>query len=314
VESWFSYDPAALPAGASPYVVRSGRLGTLAGPTRSRFTPLQGDAAPHVAQLDQLAVAPDGRAVAGLSDDGRSLLIAEIRDGRADDVPRVRLNGRALTGPSMDVVGTTWVVDRGGAPVVWAVPRVGAPLPVAVSVSDGERLVDVAVARDGARLLIVTSAQDGSDHLYVAGVVGQASRASSRAVGPVSDDVLRLGPLRRLRPSVDRVVDALWASADEIAVLGSSSDGTLRARQVEIVSLDGLATRTLPAPPDGAIALTAAPGAGPVYLLTGGNETAGDGESAGQSPDERADEGMVYELAGHGWEPVGPGEQVTYPG
>lgn len=299
VESWFSYDPAALPAGASAYLVRAGTLGTFLGPRHTGVAPLPGPAAARLGGLDELAVAPDAGRVAGLSGDRRELFTAALHAGRADTAPVLRLRGGHLTAPSIDISGTTWVSDSAAAgEALWMVPPVGGPRSVPVRLPAGERLAAAVVARDGARIALVgRGASPGSvDHLYVASLpAALPPRAGASADGP-APPALRLGPLRRLAPGVREVLDVGWMSAGQLVVLGRLGEGSL---QVVAVDLDGLGVRTMPPPPPGATTVTAAPGAAPLFVVT--------------APTGHGD-GTAYHLVGRGWVRVGPAAQVTYPG
>lgn len=302
VESWFGYDPAALPAGASAYVVRHGQLGTLTGTDQSSFTPLEGPAAPALSALVEVAVSPDGRTVAGLSADRRSLYVAALDSGRAQAPPVVRARGQRLSGPSVDASGTVWVAELGSArPVLRALPPAGAAGSVGLGLPAGQRLVAFSVARDGTRVALVTRADHPGvpDRLYVAGVIGLAAGSNPPSV----DRHLRLGPLRRLGPGVYDVVDLAWSAADEIAVLDRPAADD---PHVAFVALNGLSVRESPSLPN-AIRLAAAPGALPLLVLVG--TATGARPQAGAGGD-----GVVYRLAGRRWVPLGPGHGITYPG
>jgi hypothetical protein len=273
-DAWSAYDPAGLPQAAVAYAVRAGQLGSIVD---GQFTPLAGPAGDARLGLQQPAVSLDAAQVAGLTNEGASLVAGRLAGA---DPLRARLQGAALSTPSWDATGSLWVVD---APVgrVWMIPD-GTREPVAVKVPKvpAGRITALRVARDGVRVAVV--AGTGSQaRLYVGSIVrGRSGAPTAGLVG-----------LTEVLPELRSVRDVSWADATTLAVLGSQGGG-----QVEPFMTDTDGYEVVPVEPQaGLVSIAAAPPARPLLAALE------NGRIAQYTP-------------GRGWVDLGPGASPAYPG
>ncbi len=261
-----------------PYVGRPGEGGGTA------ITPVLG-LDEFAARVDRgLAVAPEGRTVAGVAADGATLVVQE----QGEEPVEIPTGGSGLTTPSFDPRGWLWTVSRTRPPetvgegpdglTVLAVSPRGEVLavPVLWAGSGPAAAVALRVSREGARVLLVTESSDGQVTAEVRGVVrGSGGRPSGLSTTGI-----------RVLPAVTEALDATWVTSTTVAVLGNGPGGTRIA-----LSPVGGPVREIDAPPD---AVTVASGQTEQRLVVGGD-------------------GAVYQRLGTSWgPPSGPAWSPAY--
>lgn len=267
-----TYDPSLGWASSALFGVRARHVVTVEAGHEERLSGPFGalPLAPRTIAVDSL-----GQHVAGVSGDGRRLLVAD-RDGVPDrpaktsDV-RTLLRGRDLLTPVYDLHGQLWVVDRTTAGARLSVVRGGTARTWAVPGVSGADVRHLLVSRDGTRL-VVDRRRAGHDELVVLRVERDAS-GHVTGLGPA-------GPLA-VEGASDRLLDIAWRSPSEIAVLTSPSSGT---SEVLFAKLDGSSTASelsmdaalfrgravsLVTSPSREAPLALATAAGRLYTLTG---------------------------------------------
>jgi hypothetical protein len=273
-DEWRSFDPAGLAEVVDGFAVRGGRLGRIA---TGRFTPVPGPAGTGRPALRRPAISLDGARVAGVIDDGRTLVTGRLAENETFDE---RLRGSALSTPSWDATGNLWVVD---APVgrVWMVPE-DARDPVAVKVPRvaAGRVTGIRVGRDGARVAVVagTGAQA---RLYVGSIVRGRGGSPSAAIEHLTE----------ILPELRSVRSVAWADATTLAVLGAQSGGQVAPFLTDTDGYD-----VAPVEPEtGLVSVVAAPQQRPLLAGTAGGR-------------------ISQYTAGRGWVDLGPGADPAYPG
>lgn len=166
--------------------------------------------------LRSLALRPDGRQLAAISQDGRSLFTA-AREG-SGGVRRVA-RGEDLLPASYDGLGGLWAVDRSGAgAVVHHVAR-GVDRVLRVPGVSGRDVVALAASRDGTRLAVALAG--GKDpRVVVARVV--------RTVGGGVTRVVRALPAPLASADLGPALDLGWVSPTSLAVLSTPPNGGVR--------------------------------------------------------------------------------------
>ncbi|MCM2575756.1 LpqB family beta-propeller domain-containing protein [Streptomyces meridianus] len=187
--------------------------------------------------LGSVGVDRSERMAAGVSADGRSLYVAQMKKG-ADRGP-VRLQSAAqsadhgLTAPSWDGNGDLWVADRDPArPRLLRLPGgTGKPQEVDVpSLGDAE-IRSLRVASDGLRIALLVL-RDGRQSLEL----GRVERVSGQA-----EPSLTVNDLHSVTPRMEHVEAASWAGASRLVVVGREPGGV---QQLQYVETDGSAANT----------------------------------------------------------------------
>ena len=216
------YD-AAGPSDAALWGLRSGRIEDLQSPSSTVEGPL-GRAG---YSLRSFAAGEDARQVAGVTSDGRSLVVAPARDGAADPVTRPVSGARDLLRPSYDIFGDLWVVDRGPRGARVLVVHGTSVRELRLPGVTGTDVAAFSVARDGSRVAVAYAGSPApsvrvTDLLRTdEGLVSGAG--STRTFSAVGGDATR-------------IVDVGWRDPATIAVLSRPSAET---SQVSYVSSDG---------------------------------------------------------------------------
>ena len=241
--AWPDMDPAGMPPGTVALAARPSGVVALRD---SGVESVQGAAGTDQVPFVQLAVAPDGQSLAGISEDG-----AVWRGRLTAGAPLIRLRPPATpTGISFGPGGTVWVTDG----TVLSVASDGGQQAVTVSgLPRRARLVKVIPSSDGTRALVLYR-RAGHETLVLARVV-----RGSGAATPIRVDQ----PVLVSAGLVD-VTDASWSAPDTVAVLGSLSAGTT---QVISVSLANGATQPLGTP--GQATEVAAASGQPILVASG---------------------------------------------
>ncbi len=176
--------------------------------------------------LRSYAVNIAGTRVAGVSGDGRALLLADVEDpeGRAVQI----LSGaQRLLAPAWDHRDRMWVADarRDGAAIYLVVDSV--PTLVEVPGISGERVKDLLVSRDGTRLVATVAAASG-DRVISARVEHDPTGKVMRAVEPVELDTgVEVG---------SKIRDIAWRTPTSVMALTWVNEGLA---EIRTVSVDG---------------------------------------------------------------------------
>ncbi|KRF30226.1 LpqB family beta-propeller domain-containing protein [Nocardioides sp. Soil805] len=167
----------------------------------------------------------DGTRVAGVSGDGRAVLVAPVDDG--DSAVQVVSGARNLLAPAWDFADRTWLVDRNGGRARVLVVTGTRARTVRLPGVSGRDVEEFLVSRDGSRLVAVVAGTSGDR--VVAG----------RILHDDQGRVLGAGGTRTLAYQPDasgQVRDIAWRSPTTVSVL---SDITDDLSQVRTVSVDG---------------------------------------------------------------------------
>ncbi|MGQ0464831.1 MAG: LpqB family beta-propeller domain-containing protein [Sporichthyaceae bacterium] len=215
------YQPADLRPPAPPAYYLQDGVSYVVGPPGA-----QGPFEPGL-KLKEIAAAPGGNLLAGVSED-RTTLWTATRD--APTRLTERLVGVDLRSASFDQDGNLWVLD--GTPETRVLRRIGPDGALAEVKVDGfvSRQVErLRVSADGIRLAMVLDTVEGQQ-VYLALVTGS---------GPE----LRVGSLRRLGYSLIAPRDVAWAEPDRLAVLAAQRDA---APQPFALALSGTVSELAP--------------------------------------------------------------------
>ena len=239
---------AALPVlrvGQGVYSIDPARIGQ---PDLGRIVEQQASFSPISAQFTELALAGDGKELAGVAHGE----LARFRDAEAQSVPNF---GTDLTGPAYDARGWLWVGGRAGsrgqAGAIWVVDSgvwpatepAAAARRISVPWLAERRPVALALAADGSRAAVISTDREGADvRLDIAGIVRDGSGAPTG---------LASAPLR-LAPGLRALTDVAWINGTDLGVLADDPDSA--APRPYVVTL-GQQVRALPAV-EGATAIT----------------------------------------------------------
>lgn len=174
-----------------------------------------------------IGVSLDGERVAGVANDGRSLLVAPVEgEGRA---VQVASGARDLLPPAWDFSDRIWLADR---TVVGAAISVVAgekpPRRIDVPGISGRNVRHVIVSRDGSRLVAVVRTPDG-DRVLASRILHSETGRVLGATRAVLLDFVPDGTTTTIR-------DIGWRSPTTVAVLTDIQEDL---SQVETISVDG---------------------------------------------------------------------------
>jgi len=232
VSSGMQYDPNGFAAGGDLYAVRRGMLEISSD--GQPFTKVGGAwGQPH--SVRAFAVDPTGNRAAGVTRDGRGLLVGPVV-GKGP-VTRASFTGRSLLRPAWDLTGRVWVVDRtpSGARVSYLTPAGAAGRSVVrvhIPGVSGANVGHFLVSRDGTRLVAAVRHRDGDQvvvsrlHATASGVITSAARAAAIPY-PAQGTI--------------RITDIAWRSPTTVAAVQQLPDTAL----VNVLTLDG-ATDVVP--------------------------------------------------------------------
>ena len=228
VSDFSELDPSLAWASASLYGVRDRRV-VLDSSTGEQQTSGPFGVLPLAPRW--IAVDPLAQHVAGVSTDGRKVVVAD-RDGVSGrvatlaDTSTVYEDGTQLLRPAYDLYGQLWIVDRTRSGARLTVVRSGVGRSLDAPGLTGARVSRFLLSRDGTRLVTEVS-RAGRDQLYVARV---------RRDG--SGRVLSISRARRLvmEGAPNHVRDIAWRTPTALAVLAAPSGGV---SEVLLVKVDG---------------------------------------------------------------------------
>lgn len=219
-----AYDPTGARASSELFGLHDGLL-VSGGP--DGLSPVDGPLGTSAYGVSAVTVDLDGKRVAAVSGDGRSILLAPVIGPADTDVRQVVSGASRLLRPSWDFAHRLWLVDAapGGARVSYVSDD--RPVPVTVPGITGRRVRSFLVSRDGSRMVAVVHRRSG-DALMV-----------SRLLHDDKGRVLRGTRARRIAwEGTDRldIRDLAWQSPTTVAVLAVLTD---RLAQVRTISVDG---------------------------------------------------------------------------
>ncbi|WP_437090431.1 LpqB family beta-propeller domain-containing protein [Streptomyces hundungensis] len=205
--------------------------------------PVQGPFGKGEQQVRTVAVSRDEKRAAGVSPDGRSLLVAPLASGSAlvrtlvtSDDKNAKDGG--LSAPSWDGRGDLWMADRDAARprLLRLVRGQGEPQTVDVAGLNGARVQQVRMSADGVRAALLVS--DGSRTTLRIGRVERSGEGDKSVVSVVE--------LRPGAPQMEDVTAVSWAGRSRLVVVGKETGGV--SQQLRYVQTDGStsAAGTLP--------------------------------------------------------------------
>ena len=232
--SYASYVPSA-PGHASFYYADSrGAVRSLSGTTQANApqgAPAPGQAGTGQIPLDQVAVSPSGRFVAGIGAGG-ALYTARLEKGAT---LTLRAAG-PFTSLSWDTQGNLWAIS---GDQVWLVPgHGGTAVQVTSSLGSGKRITALKVAADGVRCAMLVTGSGGSQ-LMLAAIVHSGSQAMIGPAVPISS---QNGPFIALT----------WYDSDRVIVLSRPSGNPV----LDEVAVNGEMLVPVPAQ-EGTVSITA---------------------------------------------------------
>lgn len=226
------YDPNVLAASSQLFGLREGRL-VVASPGVQEE--LSGPLGTADYGLRDIAVDLEASRVAGVTEDGSSVLLAPVaaEEGPEGEVRVPATGGRDLLKPAWDFTGRLWLVDRGGDGAEVSVVAGDRRRSIEVPGVSGQRVKDFLVSRDGSRLVAVMDRRDG-DAVVVSRVLrddqGRVVRASrAKRIDSGVDDPLRIRDIGWTSPTSVAVVDLLTNELSEVRTL--SVDGSPWSRE-----------------------------------------------------------------------------------
>lgn len=218
-----AYDPTGAQSSGELFGLLDGRVvrGSLGS-----FQPTDGPMGTERLGVRSIGVNLAGDRVAGVSGNGRSLLVAPVdTDGPAVEVAS---GARDLLPPAWDFADRLWLVDRAPGGAVISV-QVGEQEPRKIDVPgvSGRDVRHLLVSRDGSRLVAVVRTPKG-DRVVASRVLHSDTGRVLQATGTVVLDYEAEGTTKVIR-------DIAWRSPTAISVL----TGTEGLSQVETISVDG---------------------------------------------------------------------------
>lgn len=205
--------------------------------------PVQGPFGKGEQQMRTVAVSRDEKRAAGVSADGKSLLVAPLAAGGelvrtpvTSDDKDARSGG--LSAPSWDGRGDLWVADRNPAKsrLLRLAQGTGEPEAVDVAGLNGAQLQQVRMSADGVRVALLVS-EGGHTTLRI----GRVERT-----GDGDKSVVSVVELRPGAPQMEDVTAVSWAGRSRLVVVGKEIGGV--SQQLRYVQTDGStsAAGTLP--------------------------------------------------------------------
>lgn len=268
---------------AALYYVSSGGAVRMFGKS-AHSVPLPGEAGTGQLPLDNIAVSPDGRFIAGTADSATTVYTGDLAAaGKAHASTAAwelhsRLNGTGFAAPSWDSADNLWVAGRvRHSAGVWMIPA-GKGTPVRVSLPAGMGPVTgLRVAPDGVRIALVVG-EGAAAHLVLGAIMRGGGVASIMHTVP-------------LAPGLSRPSALTWYDEDHVLAITASPAGT----QLWDVPVNGDGP-VLKNEQPGMLSVTAAGPGNPLYL----------GVSGG-----RLENSVVL---GQPWRDMLAGRDATYPG
>lgn len=193
--------------------------------------PVHGPFGSDKADLASVAVRRDEEVAAGVSSDGRHLVVGSLEDDEPFQTSQLTSSAQepknGLSAPSWDGFDDLWVADRNSAVSRLYVLRNGTGTPAEVSVPHlNGRVESLRVASDGVRIALVVD-EKGVRTLQL----GRIERG-----GTLDKPRFSVTDRRDLSPVGESVGSVSWAGASRLVVLGSDAGG---GQQIQYISTDG---------------------------------------------------------------------------
>lgn len=176
------FDPGVPSSWLAPFALHKGRMVAV---NASGEQSLDGPFGARDYGLRSIGVDLDAERVAGIADDGRTALLAEVENGT--QAATVLQGASNLLKPAWDHTGALWLLDaaRSGAQVrVLVGNRLRA---VRVPGVTGERVVDFLVSRDGSRLVAIVAGA-GGDRVVVSRLARRGARINGVGASSIWTD------------------------------------------------------------------------------------------------------------------------------
>lgn len=153
IDGGAEYDPAGYQSTPLLYALREGRLSS--GSSAGGIEPVSGPLGASAIGIRSVGVSLSAESVAGVTDDGRSVLVAPVSGSENDPIRTVYSGGTDLLRPGWDFADRMWLVDRtgDGAVVNWVSGK--RTETVDIPGITGRRVSSFVVSRDGTRLVAV---------------------------------------------------------------------------------------------------------------------------------------------------------------
>lgn len=227
------------------YALHGLRDGLLVAGTGDELAPVVGPFGARDYRLRSVAVSINGETAAGVSEDGRRILVAAARtpsiEGPPSGVATVFHGGTDLLNPAWDFAGRLWVVDRTGQGALVSYIERGRTHVLEVPDVSGRQVTSFLVSRDGTRFVaVVRSRRPG-----LPGVTVDELRVGRLELQDVNSQVIRVRETEQIAlggSEQPRVTDIAWRSTTAIAVLSPVAAGELYS--VQTVAVDGAPTDT----------------------------------------------------------------------
>jgi len=224
-----SYDPAGIYAEGQIFGLKQGRMVRVEDGIEQWIT---GPFGTRAYGLRDISVSLDAGVVAGVKDDGRSVIVSSVfgSDGGSYSSPRTVLSdGVDVLHPAWDSAGRLWLVDRRRGGAVVSVVINGVLRSVDVPGVTSENVTDFLVSRDGTRLIAALD-RPGSDQIRVSRLVGdgrlRGTHATTIVDGRDSGSALRIRDLGWRTPTGIFFVNAISAGGSQSELRSASVDGS----------------------------------------------------------------------------------------
>lgn len=246
VDSAPQYTPTGYQAS---YALHGLRDGLLVAGTREQLVPVAGPFGVQDHRLRSVAVSLDGELAAGVSKDGRRVLVAAAREqsivepsleAPPSGVVTVLEGGTDLLNPAWDFAGRLWLVDRTATGAEVKYIERGRTHVLEVPDVSGKQVTSFLVSRDATRFVaVVRTRQPGLpgvtvDELRVGRL--ELQDANTQVIKALETEPISLGAEQ------PRVKDIAWTSTTSLAVLSTIEEGILYS--VQTVAVDGAPTDT----------------------------------------------------------------------
>jgi hypothetical protein len=271
-ETWDTFNPNRLPDSATALLVREGMVRRVVD---GRAVPLVGPLGNGEFLVRHPATSADGSTVAALSRDGTTALRQQpFLSAKVETV----LRGRRLAAPSIDAIGSLWLVDRvDSGSQVWMQPPNGRLRQVRAPGLRNRFVVTLRVSLDGTRVAVVIRDRQGEGELLIGRVVQ-------------GGQVVQLQAFRPLEDTLTDVRDVTWQASDSLIALGRDRGSVL---QPFTIGVDGIIDQVGGTSLQGIASVAAAPG---LPLLASTVSTG------------------IWQNTGLSWQPFLRGRDPAYPG
>lgn len=277
------FDPALPQTTPVGYYVAKGAVNSLAA-NSTQPAPLPGPFGDGSLKLSEIAVARQGRQIAGIDQSDTTLYVG-LLDSVAGVEQRAKAGSdRTFFSPTWDGRGGLWTVERNSlnstTRVLW-VDKEGT-IPVTLEGFENSRVTGLRISPDGTRAALLLD-----ERQLVIGRVIRGVDPVRKVVSTVTIDAPRV-----LLPNLVSAKSVSWNGANRLVVLGTQEQGSM---QPQFVDVDGGNTVGIAAV-SGIEAIAAPDGADQPLLA-------------------RSSDRNIYRLEpGNTWKAIREGEYPTYPG